>query len=76
MYPALFLPNLTLKSTDQLERECLEWKDAIEGGKHLPGVGIDGIVYEHYRDKPQPGRGHDSTPYRDFTKLKEGWDFY
>ena len=72
-----FLPTFTLNSSDQLERECLEWKDAIDGGKYLPGVGIDGIVYEHYRGKPQIGRQWNSadTKYRDYRKLKKGWAF-
>merc|ERR1719228_2822650 len=33
-------------SSDQNGKECLPWKDAIDGGNGLPGVGIEDIHYQ------------------------------
>ena len=51
-------PNLHLQNNS----ECLEWRDAIDGGEYLPGVGVDGLIYKHSRQ---------GMP-RDNTKFKEG----
>jgi len=37
-------------SNDKFGNECLRWKDAIEGGNGLKGVGIDNINFKKKRD--------------------------
>jgi len=53
-------------SSDQAGNECLPWKDAIDGGNGLPGVGLDGIHYYSVELDPKTKK-----PKRDFSHVKE-----
>ena len=55
------------KNLDKEEEECLVWKEAIDGGKYLPGVGIDGINYESPKDRALKDKA-----LKDYSYMKPG----
>jgi len=44
-------PYRGIMGNSETGNECLEWREAIDGGETLPGVGIDGIIFNHSLDR-------------------------
>ena len=59
---------MMIRISSQTGAECLEWKEAIDGGDVLPGVGIDGIIYDHNLDDK---KRHSLVKIKEGTSVEE-----